>query len=81
MDTGLIGKIQKAKMYAEQPERIKFETLQVRFKGTNNDHIVTLDNQAWNCTCDFFQTRQRCSHTMALENLLEKMLPDQVLAN
>jgi len=80
MDTGLIGKIQKAKMYAEQPERIKFETLQVRFDGTNNDHLVTLKEGAWQCTCDFFQTRQRCSHTMALEMILEKMLPEQVLA-
>ena len=80
MDTGLIGKIQKAKMYAEEPERIKFESLRVRFKGTNNDHIVTLEEEAWKCTCDFFQTRQRCSHTMALETLFEEMLPEQVLA-
>ena len=80
MDTGLIGKIEKAKMYAEQPERIKFESLRVRFKGTNNDHIVTLVDETWQCTCDFFQTRQRCSHTMALENLFETMLPKKVLA-
>ena len=80
MDTGLIGKIQKAKMYAEEPERIKFESLRVRFKGTNNDHVVTLEENAWQCTCDFFQTRQRCSHTMALETLFEEMLPSEVLA-
>ena len=80
MDTGLIGKIQKAKMYAEQPERIKFESLRVRFNGTNNDHTVTLEEEAWHCTCDFFQTRQRCSHTMALETLFEEMLPEKVLA-
>ena len=80
MDTGLIGKIQKAKVYAEQPERIKFETLKVRFDGNNNPHMVTLAEGAWSCDCDFFQTRQRCSHTIALEMILEKMLPEQVLA-
>jgi len=80
MDTGMIGKLQKAKMYAAEPERIKFEQLQVRFDGTNNDHVVTLTDGAWQCTCDFFITRQRCSHTMALEILLEKMLPESVLA-
>lgn len=80
MDTGLIGKIQKAKMYAEEPERIKFESLRVRFKGTNNDHVVTLEENKWQCTCDFFQTRERCSHTMALETLFEEMLPTEVLA-
>lgn len=80
MDTGMIGKIQKAKMYAEQPERIRIEALTVRFDGTNNDHLVTLKDNHWHCTCDFFQTRERCSHTMALEIILEKMLPEQVLA-
>jgi hypothetical protein len=80
MDTGMIGKLQKAKAYAEQPERIRFEQLQVRFDGTNNDHVVTLEHEVWHCTCDFFQTRQRCSHTMALEIILEKMLPEKVLA-
>ena len=80
MDTGMIGKLQKAKMYASEPERIQFEKLQVRFDGNNNDHVVTLQDGAWQCTCDFFQTRQRCSHTMALEIILEKMLPEKVLA-
>lgn len=72
MDSGMIGKIQKAKLYAEEPERIKFESIRVRFDGTNNDHVVTLDEGAWSCNCDFFQTRQVCSHTMALEILMEK---------
>ena len=81
MDTGMIGKIQKAKRYSEEPERIRIESLQVTFDGTNNDHKVNLSQGQWECTCDFFQTRGRCSHTMALEILLEKMLPDQVLAN
>ena len=81
MDTGMIGKIQKAKRYAEEPERIRIQALNVTFDGANNDHTVTLDQNRWSCTCDFFQTRGRCSHTMALEMLLEKMLPEQVLAN
>jgi len=80
MDTGMIGKIHKAKQYAAEPERIHFETLRVRFDGDNNDHVVTLENDVWHCNCDFFQTRQRCSHTMALEILFEKMLPEKVLA-
>ncbi len=80
MDTGMIGKLQKAKAYAEQPERIHIEKLQVRFDGENNTHLLTLENDTWHCDCDFFQTRQRCSHTMALEIRLEQMLPAKVLA-
>jgi hypothetical protein len=29
-------------------------------------------NGAWQCDCDFFKTRQTCSHTMALEMILDR---------
>jgi hypothetical protein len=29
----------------------------------------------WTCDCDFFLSRGVCSHTMALERILEGMLP------
>ncbi|MGD9094103.1 MAG: hypothetical protein PVF74_14745 [Anaerolineales bacterium] len=80
MDYGMIGKIEKAKRYAEQRERIHIESLTVTFNGENNPHTVYLENGVWQCDCDFFQTRQRCSHTMALEIILEDMLPETVLS-
>ncbi len=76
MDYGMIGKIDKAKRYAEQRDRIHIETLKVTFEGENNPHTVTLSDGVWQCDCDFFQSRLRCSHTMALEILLEGMLPE-----
>ncbi len=48
--------------------------LLLTFKGENNDHMVTYDNGQWDCDCDFFQSRGRCSHTMALEMILEDMV-------
>lgn len=80
MDYGMIGKIDKAKRYAEQRERIQFESLTVTFEGDNNPHTVNLENGVWQCDCDFFQTRERCSHTMALEIILEDMLPESIYA-
>lgn len=74
MDYGLIGKIEKAKRYAEERDRIEFTRFEVTFKGSNNDHTVTYDGGKWQCNCDFFQTRGRCSHTMALEMILEDMV-------
>ena len=74
MDYGLIGKIEKAKRYAEERDRITVKHLKVTFEGENNDHTVTYDEGDWHCTCDFFQTRGRCSHTMALETILEGMV-------
>ena len=79
MDYGMIGKIDKAKRYAEQRDRICVEAITVRFEGDNNPHKVSLENGVWQCDCDFFQTRGRCSHTLALEMILEGMLPETVL--
>jgi len=78
MDNGLIRKIEKAKRYAEQRDRIRFQSLAVTFEGENNPHTVNLDAGVWQCDCDFFQTRGRCSHTMALEMILDEMLPELV---
>jgi len=78
MDYGMIGKIEKAKRYAQERDRIHIETLVVTFDGANNPHTVHLQNGEWQCDCDFFQTRGRCSHTMALEMILEGMLPAAV---
>ena len=79
MDYGMIGKFEKAKRYAEQRERIRIESLTVTIEGKNNPHTVHLQDGVWQCDCDFFQTRGRCSHTMALEIILEGMLPELVL--
>jgi hypothetical protein len=72
MDSGLMRKIEKAKRYAAERERIRVEALTVTFEGDNNPHTVHLQDGAWQCDCDFFRTRGQCSHTMALEMILEE---------
>lgn len=79
MDYGMIGKIDKAKRYADQRDRIHFESFKVTFEGENNPHTVSFELGQWQCDCHFFQTRGRCSHTIALEMILEDMLPQPVL--
>ncbi len=76
MDSGMIGKIQKAKRYAEERNRIHFNHFTVTFDGTNNPHTVKYEDGQWACDCDFFKTRGRCSHTMALEMILEGMIEE-----
>ncbi len=78
MDYGMIGKIEKAKRYAEERDRIRIEALTCTFGGDNNPHTVTLKDGVWNCDCDFFHSRGRCSHTMALEIVMEGMLSEVV---
>ena len=73
MDSAMINKIQKAKRYAaEERNRIHINTLTVTFDGTNNPHTVAYNKGSWQCDCDFFKTRDRCSHTMALEMIFEE---------
>jgi len=79
MDYGMIGKIEKAKRYAEQRDRIRFDSFTVTFEGDNNPHTVHFQDGEWQCDCDFFFTRGRCSHTMALEIIFEDMIPQPVV--
>jgi hypothetical protein len=80
MNYGMIGKIEKAKKYASQPDRFRIQSLTVTFEGDNNPHTISLIDGVWKCDCDFFQTRGLCSHTMALEKIFEGMqgIPEPV---
>jgi imidazole glycerol phosphate synthase subunit HisF len=75
MDNGMIRKYQKAKRYAEQRDRIQINAMKVSFDGRNNPHNVELKKGKWQCDCEFFQLNKRCSHTMALEIILDDMVP------
>lgn len=75
MDYGMIGKIEKAKRYAEDRKRFRFNKFDVTFHGDNNDHHVSFVDSVFSCDCEFFLTHQRCGHTMALEILLKDMIP------
>ncbi len=75
MDYGMISKIEKAKIYSEERDRIEFESLKVRIQGDNNaDHVVEYHSGDWSCDCGFFGSRGVCSHTMAMERILADMV-------
>ena len=79
MDYGMIGKLDKAKRYAEERKRFLFNRFDITFRGDNNDHNVNYENGTFRCDCEFFITHKRCSHTMALEILLKDtiLMPQQ----
>ncbi|MEZ4518951.1 MAG: hypothetical protein R3C44_19735 [Chloroflexota bacterium] len=76
MDYGMIGKIEKAKFYAEErDQRIHFNSLSVNVLGDNDvTHTVTYNDGAWHCDCNYFSSHQVCSHTMAMERILGDMV-------
>ena len=77
MDSGMIGKILKAKQYAQERDRIEFTQFAVTLHGENSDHQVTYEQGQWNCECSFFRSHGVCSHSMALERILEGMIHGQ----
>lgn len=75
LNSGMIGKIEKAHRYAEQRDRFKFSGLAVTIHGDNDDHEVRFEGGALVCGCDFYGRERVCAHTMAVERLLTGMLP------
>lgn len=78
MNSSLIGKIEKAKRYAQEPERVQFRSFEVAFRGSHDVYRVSLDQGRWQCSCHFFSLYGVCSHTMAMQRLLGVMLPCEV---
>ncbi|MCL2706654.1 MAG: SWIM zinc finger family protein [Dehalococcoidia bacterium] len=81
MQSSLIGKIEKAHRYAQEPERITINEFSSVFRGANDDHSVRYSKQQWSCTCSFFRDRGLCAHTMAMEKVLDNMLPAEARTN
>ena len=74
MDSSMIGKIDKARTYAEERGRVDISVLKASFEGNHNTYQVAFNSGTWDCQCHFFATRGVCSHTMALQRILEGML-------
>ncbi|MDA0815435.1 MAG: hypothetical protein O2924_02540 [Chloroflexi bacterium] len=80
MNSGMIGKIEKAHRYAEERQRFEVEQLSVTIHGNNGDHRVTFADREWRCECDFFRHERTCAHTMAMELILDGMVTSQAVA-
>jgi hypothetical protein len=77
MQSSLISKVEKARVYAGERHRMQIDGLHVAFHGENSDHEVAIQDGEWACNCDFFESWHVCSHTMALERILDGMVPQQ----
>jgi hypothetical protein len=74
MHSDMARKIEKARRYAEEPERVQISELKASFQGTNDQHIVTLEDGKWYCDSSFFRNWGTTAHIMAMQKLLEPML-------
>ncbi len=77
MHSGMIGKVEKARRYSRERDRLRFSQLTVSIDGDNGVHEVRFEDGSWECRCDFFAHRRTCAHVMTLELVLEGMLPQE----
>jgi len=77
MQSSLIGKIQKANLYAREPDRVSVSEITTTFRGDNDVHTVAFRDHHWSCDCHFFGPNGICSHVMAIQKLMGSMLPDE----
>lgn len=75
MYSSLIGKVQKAQQYAQERERVNFAQFSASFRGEHDSYQVTYAEGDWWCSCNHFGQHQLCSHIMAIERMLEGMIP------
>jgi hypothetical protein len=78
MHSSLVSRIEKANRYAHEPERVELGRFSATFHGGHDDYEVSLDDGRWACTCHTATSRPDagpCSHVMALQRLLDPMLP------
>jgi hypothetical protein len=71
----MIGKIEKARRYAEEPDRVQIQQMNIKFQGEHDTYRVSFENGEWSCECHSFSALQlgTCSHIMAIERLLGGM--------
>ncbi len=77
MQSSIISKIEKARRYAQETDRVTFTDLTVKFRGANDNYTVSYREGAWHCSCSFFPKWGLCSHSMAMQRILDIMLPEE----
>ena len=81
MHSGLIGKVEKAKRYAREPDRVTLSEFSADFRGEHDNYTVNYNSNKWHCTCQFFSQWETCSHIMALQRLFSGVLPVEAVTS
>lgn len=79
MNSSMIGKIEKAHRYAQEHDRVSFNSFEATIRGDNDSYQVNLTPNGWNCSCPTYRNRtlETCSHIMTMQLILGNMLKDK----
>ena len=76
MQSTVLAKAEKARRYAEEPDRLKVTRLEATFEAGGGSHELVYGADGWSCDCEFFGQQAVCQHTEAASRLLDAHLPD-----
>ena len=71
-----VSKIEKSRIYAEEPHRVKFGSFKATLRGSHDDHHIAMDGDEFQCDCHGFESHGTCAHVMALQKILAEMLTE-----
>jgi hypothetical protein len=75
MQSSLISKVEKSRIYAAEHDRIEIDSFSCEVRGDNSSHAVSLAGGTLSCDCSFHRDYGRCSHTMAMVRIMNDLLP------
>ncbi len=75
MQSSLHGMIDKARRYAEEPERVQLVQVAATVRGDTSDHTVALTDGRLSCDCGHYQHEGLCAHLLTVERVLKQHLP------
>lgn len=76
MQSSMHGMIEKAKRYAEEPQRVRVVQLAATVRGDNDgDHTVALADGRLRCNCDHYEHEGLCAHVLTVERVFKLHLP------
>ena len=72
MDSRLISKLDKARRYADEPERVTVHDFAVTFRGDHATHEISSHAGKSHCTCAEFSRTGDCAHVVAVRYMFAR---------
>lgn len=76
MQSTVLAKAEKARRYAEEPDRLRITRLEATFEAGGGSHVLAYGADGWACDCEFFGQQRVCQHTEAASRMLDAHLPE-----
>jgi hypothetical protein len=76
MQSTIVTKAEKARRYAQEPDRLRINAIEATFEAGGGRHVLKLGDGGWTCDCEFGQANGVCPHAEAASRMLDVHLAD-----